>query len=179
MIVAIIGGALLTLALTRPDLEWLKSLIDTSDVWRRTIDRAISIFAFVVAGYTYAALFITLEHSVSAEDATLIRGAAWFLLTYAWMIHFRPFLPEWLWPGEVIGATVFFLGCIYAALMCGVLVATSEQESLSLRALESFLRSPVLVVLACWIFSRLMALSTWTSAERLLLFVLTQRLRRA
>jgi hypothetical protein len=172
LILAIIGGTMLTLALTRPKLEWLELLTTGSRAWKAAGQRGLSILAFIIGGYAYASLFLTLQKQVSPESATLIRGAALILFAYAWMTHFEPFLPNWKWRGEVIGAIVFYTACVYVAVMAGILAAalTATHESLTLGEL-GFMGTQLLIVLAGWSMSRLLAISTWVSAAGWLLYL--------
>jgi hypothetical protein len=165
LILAIVGGTMLALALTRPRLGWVERLTARSKGWQSITQRGVSIAAFVVAGYTYAALFITLKKDVGPESATLIQGAAWILLAYALMIHFEPFVAAWEWPGEALGAAALYLGCVYVALMAGAMIAALATEHASLAVGElKYLQEPLLIALACWLASRLLAVSTWISA---------------
>jgi hypothetical protein len=176
LVLAIIGGTTLTLALTRPKLAWVERLIGESKTWQAAAQQALSIIAFGLGGYAYASLFLTLQKQVSPETAMLIKGAAWILFFYAWAIHFEPFVPEWQWPGEVIGSTILYTGWVYLGVMAGVMVAAvvAKNGSPNLSELK-YLGRPLFIVLIRWTVSRLLKVSTWVAAATWLLYGLGPR----
>lgn len=122
VVVAIVGGTMLTLALTRPRLGWVKRITEDSESHRLRAERALTIFAFAMAGYAWTALFLVLHKKLGSEIDTMLRGAAFFLIVYAWLVHFEPFVAEWRLGGG-LGATVFYTGVATSAVMAGLIIA--------------------------------------------------------
>jgi hypothetical protein len=122
VVVAIVGGTMLTLALTRPRLRWVERLTEDSESHRLWAERALTIFAFAMAGYAWTALFLVLHKQLGSEVDTILRGAAFFLIVYAWLVHFDPFVAEWRL-GDGLGAAVFYTGVAMSAIIAGVIVA--------------------------------------------------------
>jgi hypothetical protein len=124
VIVAIIGGTMLTLALTRPRLRWVERLTDDSEAGRRWAERVLTVFAFVMAGYAWASLFFVLHKQLGWEVDTMLRGAGYFLIVYAWLVHFEPFVAEWRLGGWA-GAISLYTGVAVFAASVGVMIANS------------------------------------------------------
>jgi hypothetical protein len=122
VIVAIVGGTMLTLALTRPRLRWVEQLTRDSERTRVWAERALTGFSFVMAGYAGFTLLGTLYKQLGAEFDALLRGAACFLFVYAWLVHFEPFVREWRLRGGV-GAAVLYTGLLIAAMEIGGVIA--------------------------------------------------------
>jgi len=122
VVVAIIGGTMLTLALTRPRLRWVERLTEDSDSHRLWAERGLTLFAFAMAGYAWTALFLVLHKQLGSETDTLLRGAACFMIVYAWLVHFEPFVAEWRLGGG-LGAAVFYTGVAISAAGAGVIIA--------------------------------------------------------
>jgi hypothetical protein len=91
----IIGGTMLTLALTRPRLRWVEELTDSHRSRRRWAERALTGFSFAMGGYAGTAVWIALYGRLGAETNALLEGAACFLAIYAGLVHFEPFVTEW------------------------------------------------------------------------------------
>ena len=72
VVVAIIGGTLLALALTRPKLDWVEKLEDSS---RSTVEALITVVAFAMGGYAYGCLYIVLHRQLGGDINKLLRGA--------------------------------------------------------------------------------------------------------
>jgi hypothetical protein len=124
VIVAIVGGTMLTLALTRPRLRWVERLTESSEASRRWSERALTIFAFAMAGYAWDSLFIVLHKQLGSEVDTMLRGAGYFLIVYAWLVHFEPFVAEWRLGGWA-GAVFLYSGVAAFAASVGVVIANS------------------------------------------------------
>ena len=95
VVVAIVGGTLLTLALTRPRLRWMERLTDQSKSQRLWAERGLTLLAFVMGGYAAASLLMVLHKQLGPQVNSLMFGAAVFLMIYAWLVHFEPFIAEW------------------------------------------------------------------------------------
>jgi hypothetical protein len=121
-ILAIVGGALLTIVLTRPRLRWLERLTEHSSARRRWAERALSALAFVMGGYAWATLFLVLQRQLGSEYARLVKGAGFLIVLYAGLIHFEPFLEEWRRRGAV-AAGVIYVGCAFLFIGLGVTLA--------------------------------------------------------
>jgi hypothetical protein len=122
VVVAIAGGTMLTLALTRPRLRWVERLTEDSESHRRWAERALTLFAFAMAGYAWTSLYLVLHKQLGSEVDTMLRGAAFFLIVYAWLVHFEPFVAEWRLGGG-FGAAVFYTGVATSAVTVGLIIA--------------------------------------------------------
>jgi len=116
VIVAIVGGTMLTLALTRPRLRWVERLTEDAESHRLWAERALTLFGLAMAGYAFTALFLVLHKQLGAEVDTMLRGAAYFLIVYAWLVHFEPFVAEWRLGGG-LGAGIFYTGIAFLPLL--------------------------------------------------------------
>lgn len=123
IVLAIVGGTMLTLALTRPRLRWVESLTEDSPKQRLWAERGLTGFAFVMGGYAWATLFLTLQKQLGTQSAALLKGAGIFLIAYAWFTHFEPFVAEWRLKGGP-GAAFLYTG--FAILAAGIGVACAE-----------------------------------------------------
>jgi len=94
VILAIVGGTMLTVALTRPRLKWVERLTQGSESQRRWAERGLTALAFVMGGYAWATLFLTLQRQLDGQAAALLKGAGLFLILYAWLIHFAELPPS-------------------------------------------------------------------------------------
>jgi hypothetical protein len=118
VIVAIVGGTLLCLALTRPRPAWV-SRLDPSP--RRVIEFGMTIVAFVMSGYAYGCLYVVLHHQLSAEIDRLLRVAAFIFIIYALYVHFEPFSPAKA-RLELAFAVILYLALFLAAALIGVVI---------------------------------------------------------
>lgn len=130
VVVAIIGGTMLTLALTRPRLRWVERLTEDSESNRVWAERGLTLFAFAMGGYAADALFMVLHKQLGSQVDTLMTGAAVFLVIYAWLIHFEPFVMEWRLRGGY-GAGVLYTGIMVFAVTVGAMIAETILFSLS------------------------------------------------
>jgi hypothetical protein len=124
VIVAIVGGTMLTLALTRPRLRWVERLTENSEPDRRWAERVLTVFAFAMAGYAWDSLFLVLHKQLGWEVDTMLKGASGFLIVYAWLVHFEPFVAEWRLGGWT-GAIFLYTGVAIFAASVGVMIANS------------------------------------------------------
>jgi hypothetical protein len=121
VIVAIVGGTMLTLALTRPRLAWVEKLTEDSESARVRAERALTLFSLVMAGYATVTLLDALHKQLGPESDALLEGAGMFLLVYAWLVHFEPFVREWRLRGGS-GAAALYTGVVGAAMLIGGLL---------------------------------------------------------
>jgi CBS domain containing-hemolysin-like protein len=151
VVVAIVGGTMLTLALTRPRLRWVERLTEDSESHRLWAERALTLFALAMAGYAFAALFLVLHKQLGSEVDTMLRGAAYFLIAYAWLVHFEPFVAEWRLGGG-LGTGVLYTGLAFLAIVVGVLIAKALlTPSLTSADLRLILISTAITV-SSWLF---------------------------
>ena len=94
VVIAIIGGTLLALALTRPRTAWLETVTEGHPRWRHGLKLAVSFLAFVMGGYAYGSLYSVLHSRLSSQIDSLLLGAGIFLVIYAAIVHFEPFVVE-------------------------------------------------------------------------------------
>ena len=123
VIVAIIGGTMLTLALTRPQLKWVEQLTKDSDSARLWADRALTFFLLTMAGYAASTVALALYKQIGHEIAALIEVAGAFLFVYTWLVHFEPFVREWRLRGGA-GAAVLYTCIMLAAAVVGYFFAS-------------------------------------------------------
>jgi hypothetical protein len=124
VIVAIVGGTLLTLALTRPHLKWVERLTEHSRTTRLWAERALTFFSFVMAGYAATAVALVLQkQQINPELGALLKGTAWFLVIYAWLVHLEPFSNEWSLRGG-LAACALYSGAVIFAVTVGLAVAS-------------------------------------------------------
>jgi hypothetical protein len=116
VIVAIIGGTLLGLALTRPRFGWMERLEDSS---RRYAEILTTIVAFVMGGYAYGALYIVLHRQLGGDIDKLLRGAGAFFAIYALCVHFEPFSKGHGWR-ERGSAMILYVTVALVAMLGGV-----------------------------------------------------------
>jgi uncharacterized membrane protein len=116
VVVAIIGGTLLALALTRPKLDWVEKLEDSS---RSTAEVLITVVAFAMSGYAYGSLYIVLHRQLGGDIDKLLRGAGAFFLIYALSVHFEPFSGGHGWR-ERASLIVLYVAVAIAAILGGV-----------------------------------------------------------
>lgn len=116
VVVAIIGGTLLALALTRPKFDWAERLEDSS---RSTAEGLITVVAFVMAGYAYGSLYIVLHRQLGGDIDKLLRGAGVFFAIYALCVHFEPFAGGHGWQ-EHASAVGLYITVAIASTLGGV-----------------------------------------------------------
>jgi len=154
VVIAIVGGTMLTLALTRPRLTWMERLTKDSDSARKWAERALTLFSLVMAGYAATTLLDVLHKQLGAETDSLLEGAGMFLAVYAWLVHFEPFVREWRLRGGA-GATILYTAVLSAAvLMGGLLTEVALQPSFSLLYPEVIVLAVMLIALG-WVGYRL------------------------
>jgi hypothetical protein len=95
VIVTLVGGTLLSIALTRPKLQWVEQLTKDSGKHRLYAQRAFTWLSFMMAGYAGFSISLVVRRQVNAEVDALLDGAAVFLFIYAAIVHFEPFVNEW------------------------------------------------------------------------------------
>lgn len=118
VVVAIIGGTLLGLSLTRPSPGWLRR-VDPST--RLGTEITMTITAFVMGGYAYGSLFVMLHGQLGTAVHKLLHAAAIFLLLYALYVHYEPFFDD----GSRLRcamAGLLYLDVTVASAMAGVVL---------------------------------------------------------
>jgi hypothetical protein len=116
VVVAIIGGTLLGLALTRPRFGWVQRLDDSS---RQYAEVVTTIVAFVMGGYAYGALYIVLHRQLGGDIDKLLWGAGLFFGLYAACVHFEPFSDGHGWR-ERGSAIILYVAVALAAMLGGL-----------------------------------------------------------
>lgn len=127
-ILAIVGGTLLTIVLTRPKLRWLEDLTESSTSRRRWAERGLSALAFVIGGYAWATLFLVLQTQLGSEYARLVKGAGILIAVYAALIHFEPFIEEWRRRGA-FAAGLLYVGCACVFVDVGISLAETLRST--------------------------------------------------
>lgn len=153
VVVAIIGGTLLTLALSRPRIDWLQKATEGRESWRQWVERGLTWWAFVMGGYAYASLFSVLHQHVSPLVDHLLEGAAGFLIVYAGLVHFEPFLYEWRLRGGT-AALIFFVGFSASAVALGAVIENAVLFHRITAADFAVLGAGVVIVGACYAIYR-------------------------
>lgn len=161
VVVAIVGGTMLALALTRPRLRWVEQLTENSECKRSWAERALTFFAFAMGGYAWTSLFIVLHKQLGSEIDTVLRGAGYFMLAYALLIHFEPFVTEWR-AGGWLGAIVLYGGVTVFAFSTGVAIADVLLSSSFTLVSVRLLSIAAAVAGLCWLIYKLMPrLEAW------------------
>jgi hypothetical protein len=153
VVVAIIGGTLLGLALTRPKFAWLERL---DDYWRQYVEVITTIVAFVMGGYAYGALFIVLHRHLEGDIDKLLRVAGAFFAAYALCVHFGPFSKGHGWR-ELGSAILLYLAVAIAATLGGV-VLVEYTLSHNVNSGPTLIKVTLLLLAAC-----LLRWLTWRS----------------
>ena len=153
VVVAIVGGTMLALSLSRPRLWWTEAPTDESVSTRRWAERALTLFLLVMAAYAACTLAEVLSKQLGREFVDLLHGAEAFLFLYAWLVHFGPFVREWRLRG-VMGAAVLYTCVMYSALVVGFILTGA---ALKVPFLTGDLRLVVTAILTPamgWVFYR-------------------------
>jgi hypothetical protein len=152
IVLAIVGGTLLTLAFTKPRLRWVERLTRDSSTSRLWIERGMTILVFGVGGYAWATLFLTLHGQLDHKSAALVRGAAYLLITYAWLTHFEPFVDEQPTVTSVCAAAFAYTGSAIFAACIGIAGAEAVRTS-SLTSGIGIMKFAALAALGCFALS--------------------------
>jgi hypothetical protein len=147
VVVAIIGGTLLGLALTRPRFRWVQRL-DESSRW--SVEVATTVVAFAMAGYAYGALYVVLHRQLGSDVHNLLRGAGFFFVTYALFVHFEPFSEGRNWRERASAIFLYLTLAITSAFGGVVLVEYTLTEAV--HAGTTLIEVTVLMVLACGLY---------------------------
>ncbi len=116
VVVAIIGGTLLGLVLTRPRLAWVQRLEESS---RRSVEVVTTVVAFVMGGYAYGALFVVLHRQLGSDVDKLLRTAGVLIGVYAALVHFEPFSDGHGWR-ERGSAILLYVAVAITSVLAGV-----------------------------------------------------------
>jgi len=150
----IIGGTMLTLALTRPRLRWVEGLDDSHRSRRCWAERALTGFSFAMSGYAAAAVWIALYGQLGAGTDALLKGTACFLAIYAGLVHFEPFVTEWNL-AKGFSAVILYVGFAVSTLVIGAVIATfTLTSSVSVGLLREALLLFVVCVFGAWLVAR-------------------------
>ena len=133
VIVALIGGTMLTLALTRPQLRWLRSATAGHRSRRLWAERAITGFSFVMGGYAAMSVLLVLYGQLGRDADALLEGAAYFLIVYAGLVHYEPFVCEWR-VGSGMRAFALYIALVLPAIAVGAAIAIFMLSALSVRS---------------------------------------------
>jgi hypothetical protein len=153
VVVAIIGGTMLTLALTRPQLRWMANMPRSGKSQRLWAERALTGFSFVMIGYAGTAVWLVLHRQLDSQTDALLRGAAYFFLVYAGLVHFEPFVNEWrLRTG--IGTFVLYATLMVWAMLVGTIVAEYSLTSNVHLATDPLTLEVTAAVGLSWLFCR-------------------------
>jgi hypothetical protein len=144
VVVAIIGGTLLGLALTRPRFGWMERLDESS---RQYAEVVTTILAFVMGGYAYGALFIVLHRQLGGDIDKLLRGAGLFFGLYAAAVHFEPFSAGNGWR-ERSSAVLLYVTVASVAILGGVMFV-EYTLSHSVSGGPTLIKAALLLLVAC------------------------------
>jgi len=147
VVVAIIGGTLLGLALTRPRFGWVERLVGSS---RHYTEMITTIVAFVMGGYAYGSLFIVLHRQLGGDIDKLLWGAGLFFGLYAACVHFEPFSEGHGWR-ERGSAIILYVAVAFAAILSG-LVFVEYTLSHSVSSWPTLIKTAVAVLVAYGIY---------------------------
>jgi hypothetical protein len=160
VVVAIVGGTMLALSLSRPRLWWTEAPTDGSvptrrwaERLRRWAERALTLFLLVMAAYATCTLAEVLSKQLGREFVALLRGAGAFLLVYAWLVHFGPFVREWRLHGG-FGAVVLYTCVMYSALVVGLILTGVALKVPLLTGDSRLLETAILAPAVGWAFYR-------------------------
>ncbi len=157
IVLTIVGGTMLSLALTRPRLRWMERLTETSPGSRLWTERGLTVLAFGIGGYAWVTLFITLRGQLEAGPARLIHVAAYVLIAYAGLTHFEPFVNGRMRSGSVIAAFFAYFGWAVFAAGVGAASALDVRVS-SISAGWAILRLVSVTAAGCfvlwWLFPK-------------------------
>jgi hypothetical protein len=128
VVVAIIGGTLLGLALTRPRFGWVQRLEEPCRHW---IEVVTTVVAFVMAGYAYGALYVVLHRQLGGDIHKLLRGAGYFFAIYALCVHFEPFSDGHGWRERGSAIFLYLAVAITSTFVGIVLVEYTLTEAVS------------------------------------------------
>lgn len=147
VVVAIIGGTLLGLALTRPKFGWVERLDEST---RRYAEVITTIVAFVMGGYAYGALYIVLHRQLGGDIDKLLRGAGLFFGLYAACVHFEPFSEGNGWR-ERASAIILYITVALAAMLGGVVFVEYTLTS-SVSGWSTLIKVALLLLVACALY---------------------------
>ncbi len=147
VVVAIIGGTLLGLALTRPRFSWVQRLEES---YRCSVEVLTTVVAFMMGGYAYGALFVVLHRQLGSDIHNLLRGAGFFFATYALFVHFEPFSKGHNWR-ELSSAIFLYLTVAITSTFGGV-VLVEYTLTKAVHARTTLIEMAVLMVVACGLY---------------------------
>jgi hypothetical protein len=143
VVVAIIGGTLLGLALTRPRFRWVQRLDESS---RCLAEILTTIVAFAMGGYAYGALYVVLHRQLGGDIHLLLRGAGFFFAIYALCVHFEPFSQGHNWRER--GTAIFLYLAVAITSLLGGVVLVEYTLTKAVHAWTTLIEVAVLMVVA-------------------------------
>jgi len=105
-----------------------------------------------MGGYAAASLLMVLHKQLGPQVNSLMFGAAVFLMIYAWLVHFEPFIAEWRLSGGV-RAGVLYTGIAVLATIIGAAIAEALLFSINGNRIL-LLAIGVGFAVCCWVVYR-------------------------
>jgi hypothetical protein len=96
-------------------------MTEDSESARIWAERGLTLFLLTMAGYAASAVAGALFKQVSQEIAGLLYGAGGFLVVYAWLVNFEPFVREWRLRGG-LGTAALYTCVMLSSLIVGSLL---------------------------------------------------------
>jgi hypothetical protein len=153
VIVALIGGTMLTLALTRPQLRWMAHMPRSGKSQRLWAERALTGFSFVMGGYAAMSVAAVLYRQLGSEIDDLLKGSACFLVLYAGLVHFEPFVNEWRLRTGLGAFVLYVASSLWAVVLGASLAEFSVSSSMHLATGTAGLEATALAG-GAWLFYR-------------------------
>lgn len=126
IVVAIVGGVLLLLVLSRPALTWPKRLADSAV---RSLEAALTALAFVIGGFVFAVLFRVVEYeAIAAPAGHVLICAAVIIAVYGLLINHVPFVTE---DGATWQAVCCYLFFALGGVLLGIASAGAALDGVS------------------------------------------------
>jgi hypothetical protein len=149
VIVAIIGGTMVTLTLTRPRLRWMEQWARGDRSRRLWTERVLTGFSLVMGSYAAATVWIALYGQFGAEINALLIVAALFLLVYAGLVHFEPFVNEWDLCGGFAAFLLYLAFCLLALITGAAIAEFAISSSLSAVTIAYLAGASAFAALTC------------------------------
>jgi len=150
VIVAIVGGTMLTIALTRPRLRWAEQLTRHSPRGHLYAERALTALALAMASYAGFSVSLVLHRHISAQADALLDGAACFLGLYAALVNFEPFIHEWRLSDGLRAIYLYLLFGATAGLLGMWIAVVVLEPSFPVRSTEA-IGAAFAVILVLWL----------------------------
>ena len=105
-----------------------------------------------MGGYAAASLLMVLHKQLGPQVNSLMFGAAVFLMIYAWLVHFEPFIAEWRLSGGY-RAGVLYTGIAALATIIGAAIAETLLFGINTNRIL-LLATGVVFAAGCWAIYR-------------------------